>query len=169
MERYGFIDTDSHVIEPDDLWDKYLEPKYREEAPIITRVGYKTDENGFGFYNDVTVGGINQPIGFFGTTAVMPDLGEVYDDYARQGFPASSYVEAMDKVGIDLMVLYPTAGLYTNQAPNTRADAAVSVRRALFAGEVIEVNRLIREQQYARADSMLRRARARVSGDADPL
>ena len=29
MERHGFIDTDSHVIEPDDLWDNYLEEKYR--------------------------------------------------------------------------------------------------------------------------------------------
>jgi predicted TIM-barrel fold metal-dependent hydrolase len=129
MERYGFIDTDSHVIEPDDLWDRYLEPKFRDEAPI-TRVGYKTDENGFGFYNDVIVGDCKQPIGFFGTTSVMPDLGEVYDDYARQGFPASSYLEAMDKVGIDLMVLYPTAGLYTNQAPDTRADTAAAYRRA---------------------------------------
>src|SRR5690606_2806806 len=41
MEKYGFIDTDSHVIEPDDLWDKYLDPKFRDQAPI-TRVGYKT-------------------------------------------------------------------------------------------------------------------------------
>jgi predicted TIM-barrel fold metal-dependent hydrolase len=129
MERYGFIDTDSHVIEPDDLWDRYLEPRYRGDAPI-TRVGYKTDANGFGFFNDVTVGDCNQPIGFFGTTSVMPDLGEVYDEYARQGFPASTYLDAMDKVGIDLMVLYPTAGLYTNQAPNTRADVAAAYRRA---------------------------------------
>jgi predicted TIM-barrel fold metal-dependent hydrolase len=60
----------------------------------------------------------------------MPDLGEVYDEYARQGFPASTYVDAMDKVGIDLMVLYPTAGLYTNQAPKTRADVAAAYRRA---------------------------------------
>ena len=110
MERYGFIDTDSHVIEPDDIWDKYLDPKFRDVAPI-TRVGYKTDENGFGFFNDVIVGECKQPVNFFGSTSVMPDLGEVYDEYARQGFPASSYVEAMDKVGIDLMVLYPTAAL----------------------------------------------------------
>src|SRR5262249_40828222 len=75
MERYGFIDTDSHVIEPDDIWDKSLDPKFRDDAPV-TRVGYKTDENGFGFFNDVTVGDCNQPIGFFGTTSVMPDLGE---------------------------------------------------------------------------------------------
>jgi predicted TIM-barrel fold metal-dependent hydrolase len=129
MEKYGFIDTDSHVIEPDDLWDNYLEAKFQDDAPV-TRVGYKTDENGFGFFNDVTIGDCNQPFGFFGHTSVMPNLGEVYDEYARQGFPASSYIDAMDKVGIDYMVLYPTAGLYTNQAPDTRADVAAAYRRA---------------------------------------
>jgi predicted TIM-barrel fold metal-dependent hydrolase len=129
MPKFGFIDTDSHVIEPDNLWQKYLDRKYRDEAPV-TRVGYKNDERGFGFYNDVTVGGINMPLGFFGTTAVMPDLGEVYDEYARQGFPARTYVDAMDKTGIDYMVLYPTACLYTNEAPSTKADVAAAYRRA---------------------------------------
>jgi predicted TIM-barrel fold metal-dependent hydrolase len=129
VEKYGFIDTDSHVIEPDDIWDKYLDPKYRADAPR-TRVGYKNGEEGFGFFNDVTVGGVNMPFGSYGHLSVMPDLGEIYDEYARAGFPARSYVDAMDKTGIDYMVLYPTAGLYTNQAPDTKADAAAAYRRA---------------------------------------
>src|SRR5688572_25476089 len=104
MQKFGFIDTDSHVIEPDNLWDEYLEPRFRDDAPR-TRVGYKTDERGFGFYNDVTVGGVDMPFGFFGQMAVTGDLGTAYDEYARQGFPASSYLDAMDKSGIDYMVL----------------------------------------------------------------
>jgi uncharacterized protein len=129
MEKYGLIDTDSHVIEPDGLWDKYLERKYHGDAPI-TRVGYKTGECGFGFYNDVTVGGVNMPIGFYGHLSVAENLGERYREYAAAGFPASSYIEAMDQTGIDYMVLYPTACLYTNQAPATKADVAAAYRRA---------------------------------------
>jgi predicted TIM-barrel fold metal-dependent hydrolase len=129
MAKFGFIDTDSHVVEPDDLWDKYLDPKFRDDAPV-TRVGYSTDENGFGFFNNVTVGDCNQPFGSFGVNTVMPNLGEVYDEYARAGFPASSYIDAMDKTGIDCMVLYPTACLYTNEAPKTRGDVAAAYRRA---------------------------------------
>src|SRR5580698_2852578 len=125
MQRFGLIDSDSHVIEPDDLFDKYLEAKFKADAPLA-RVGYKTDETGFGFYNDVSVGGYDMPLGSHGVNAVMPDLGEAYDEYARAGFPASSYIDAMEKTGIDYMVLYPTAGLYTNQAPTTKADAAAA-------------------------------------------
>src|ERR1700757_5146526 len=70
MKRYGFIDTDSHVIEPDDLWERYLDPKFRSETPH-TRVGYETRQDGFGFYNDVEVGGCKMPFGSFGHTSVM--------------------------------------------------------------------------------------------------
>jgi uncharacterized protein len=129
MAQYGFIDTDSHVVEPDDLWDKYLDPKFRDQAPV-TRVGYKTDHRGFGFYNSVLVDGVEQPDGFFGEMSVMDDLGEAYDEYARAGFPPASYLDAMDKTGIDYMVLYPSACLYTNQVPSTRADVAAAYRRA---------------------------------------
>jgi len=41
-----------------------------------------------------------------------------------------------------------------------------SVRRALYAGDVIEVNRLVQAGQIERADSLLRSARREVSGDA---
>ena len=95
MSTHGFIDTDSHAVEPDDLWAKYLEPKYRDEAPVV-RVGYSQVESGFGFFNSVSVGGYDMPVGFHGVTEVMPDLGEAYDDYARAGFGADSYIDAMD-------------------------------------------------------------------------
>ena len=32
------IDADGHILEPPDLWEKYLEPKYRPNA-IRIRVG----------------------------------------------------------------------------------------------------------------------------------
>ncbi|HJU12494.1 MAG TPA: hypothetical protein VJ728_16540, partial [Candidatus Binataceae bacterium] len=38
------IDADGHILEPPDLWEKYLEPKYRPRAVRI-RVG----EDGFEF------------------------------------------------------------------------------------------------------------------------
>ena len=28
----GAIDADGHILEPPDLWEKYLEPKYRDRA-----------------------------------------------------------------------------------------------------------------------------------------
>ena len=36
------IDCDGHILEPPDLWDKYLEPKYRERGIHIC-----VDDHGF--------------------------------------------------------------------------------------------------------------------------
>ena len=36
--RYpGGIDADGHVLEPPDLWERYLEPRYRERALRIRK------------------------------------------------------------------------------------------------------------------------------------
>src|ERR1700757_5309738 len=55
--------------------------------------------------------------GVSGKPMIMPGLGEAYDEYARQGFPPQAYVDAMKRVGIEYMVVYPTAGLYSCAAP----------------------------------------------------
>ena len=36
-DGYYIIDGDSHVLEPPDLWDEYLEPEFRPRAIRITR------------------------------------------------------------------------------------------------------------------------------------
>lgn len=30
---YNIIDADGHVLEPVDIWDKYIDPAYRDRAP----------------------------------------------------------------------------------------------------------------------------------------
>ena len=37
------VDMDSHVMEPPDLWQNYLEPKYRDRAIRIERGGDGVD------------------------------------------------------------------------------------------------------------------------------
>src|SRR2546422_6340105 len=31
--NYNVIDADGHILEPLDLWDKYIDPAYRDRAP----------------------------------------------------------------------------------------------------------------------------------------
>jgi uncharacterized protein len=38
---YNVIDADGHILEPFDLWNKYTDPKYRDQAPRLLE-----DENG---------------------------------------------------------------------------------------------------------------------------
>src|SRR5438876_9943920 len=32
---YKVIDADGHILEPIDLWDRYMDPAYRERAPRL--------------------------------------------------------------------------------------------------------------------------------------
>ena len=38
---YNTIDADGHILEPLDLWDKYIDPEFRERRPRFT-----IDDNG---------------------------------------------------------------------------------------------------------------------------
>ena len=34
---YNVIDADGHILEPLDLWDKYMDPKFRDGAPHLVK------------------------------------------------------------------------------------------------------------------------------------
>src|SRR5260370_42545303 len=34
---YNVVDADGHVLEPLDLWDHYMDPKYRDRAPRLIK------------------------------------------------------------------------------------------------------------------------------------
>ena len=34
---YNVVDADGHVLEPLDLWDHYIDPKFRDRAPRLIR------------------------------------------------------------------------------------------------------------------------------------
>ena len=127
-KQHGFIDADSHILEPDDIWERYLDPEFRDEMPK-TRCWYEGEQSmGFGFTIDV--GGYNMPIGVPHGLTVLPGLAGAYDEYARQGFPPRVYKNAMERVGIEYMVAYPTIGLYSYAAPTLKGATAAAYRRA---------------------------------------
>ncbi len=119
-KRRQFIDADSHVIEPDDIWENYLEPAFRSEMPF-TR--FKYEGNPLTCTEEIRVAGDVLPAsgvaGF--PTPVAKDA--EYEEAARQGFPPHVYIEAMDRVGIDYMVVYPSVGLLLWAAPHLKADS----------------------------------------------
>ncbi|HEY7252333.1 MAG TPA: amidohydrolase family protein [Methylomirabilota bacterium] len=108
------VDADGHVLEPADLWVKYLEPAYRDRAIRIARdpEGYevllidgqplKTLRGQLG-----ALGGIDMD------TRELLTRGHV--TYA-EGCPAGGYdplarLQVMDGEGIDAALLYPTIGI----------------------------------------------------------
>ena len=45
---FKIIDSDMHIMEPLDLWEKYIDPRFKERAPRPVRPGRATDRAGAG-------------------------------------------------------------------------------------------------------------------------
>ena len=108
---YNTIDADGHILEPLDLWEKYIDPKFRERRPRFT-----IDENG---KERLTVEGkmLGNPrgIGSLGSVGVRqgtvkPDTLK-YAEGKKGGFDPHARIVDMDADGIDAAFLYPSLGL----------------------------------------------------------
>src|SRR5262249_21339412 len=47
-KRFHFIDSDAHVLEPRDMFERYLEPQYRAQMPVAW-ANYQGEPLAFGF------------------------------------------------------------------------------------------------------------------------
>ena len=97
---YKFIDSDAHILEPSDIWERYLEPQFRAEMPR-SYVDYQEDPLGFGI--QVVIKDYTMPFSreFSQSRILLPGLGDAYEDFARRGFPPQMYRLAMERTGID--------------------------------------------------------------------
>jgi len=39
---YNVVDADGHILEPLDLWEKYMDPKFRDRAPVAALARRRT-------------------------------------------------------------------------------------------------------------------------------
>jgi predicted TIM-barrel fold metal-dependent hydrolase len=112
----GAVDADGHILEPPDLWETYLEPKYRGRALRIVR-----DEHGL---EELELDGRRSTMsrhGFPSTLGAMgdPDLRSMQLDPERTYLAESPYgamdpaerLRLLDAENIDIAILYTTVGL----------------------------------------------------------
>ena len=112
------VDVDSHVLEPSDLWENYLEPEYRSRALRI-----KKDEKGLeyleidgkpsrvqrgGTLSNITAAG-KEDLEHFLSPGAVPY--EEARDLAPAGKDAGERVKWLDQEGVDSTLLYPSFGL----------------------------------------------------------
>ena len=109
MADYRIISGDSHVVEPPDLWETRIEPRFRDQAPRLVR-----EEGSDWWYCE----GIRLPAVIFGT-----QYGQRFEDQAKMNnydvfenvLPGSyipeEQIKDMDADGIYANVLYPSTGL----------------------------------------------------------
>jgi len=149
MAKNGFkvMDSDMHIMEPPDLWERYLEPEFRSRAPrgLIT-------EN----VRDLRmVQSDGAPWGFDPSQALLvgddpdpenPDKQhhknmlfrgqnyernqKTYRSHSERGWSPEVQIEAMDAEGIDVAVLFPSRGLMALTLPNMEPRFAAALARA---------------------------------------
>jgi len=120
-----------HVVEPWDLWQRYTEPAYLDQAPRpvgdpnlpvdlrLEFAGHMHTRNNA--YNDASH-----------ETYIKRRQKSAprFTEYAAQGFDAASQLKAMDVEGIDQAVLFPTKGLLVPWVDGIDPGLATAVCRA---------------------------------------
>ena len=129
MAKNGFkiIDAEMHVMEPVDLWENYIDPEYKDRAPR------RMNERRWDIRTMVEgemmawIPGGDSPAE---SDAEEEAMATRYADAIARDFDPPSQVMAMEKEGLDLAVLYPTAAMYTIAFERMDAAFAAAVCRA---------------------------------------
>ena len=132
MAKNGFkvIDSDMHIIEPVDLWQRYIDPGFRGVAPIGT-ANSASDLNLI--HPDGRLWG-RDPLRAMATGRApgqnSKQVEERYRPHADRGYSNEVQLEAMDVEGIDVAVIYPSRGLHALGEPDMDPTLAAAVARA---------------------------------------
>ncbi len=107
--RYDIISTDSHTIEPPDMWERYLPKKFHAQMPRLV----KDPEGGDAW--EIVPG---EPVIPIGLVTNQGEWGRRYEDNSwfgttyesmRQGaFDGKARLDEQDIDGVDAEVLYPS-------------------------------------------------------------
>ena len=125
------LDSDMHLMEPVDLWQRYMDAKFTADAPRGV-----TSENVRDLrmvHPDGRLWGL--PPRHSERTLINPGHNfkknqGTYRDHSQRGWSAAVQLEAMDIEGIDVAVLYPTRGLNVLSEPHMEPRFAAALARA---------------------------------------
>ena len=122
----GAIDADGHILEPPDLWETYLEPKYRDRALRL-----RTNKDGMeileieGKQAWTSYPGFPGQLGAMGEENIDPSPDRTYMGNAPAGsMDPKERVARLDEEGLAKAVLYPTLGLFFAEIKDPELAAA---------------------------------------------
>jgi uncharacterized protein len=112
LRDHVLADSDLHVMEPPDLWVRYISPEYRHAAPVglteLTRDMRVRVKN----HTLLRLGHVRPQRVDGRKTGWREEHESVYAGAEAAGWDPASEVEAMDVEGLDLAVLFPSRGLF---------------------------------------------------------
>ena len=101
---YRVFDSDMHIMEPPDLWERYIAPEYRARR----RAGSppRTSSTCGWSWRGVPPSGGSPHAGHN-----FERQQRIYADHSRRGWAPECQLDAMDVEGIDVAVMYPSRAL----------------------------------------------------------
>ena len=123
---YDVVDADGHILEPLDLWDRYMDRAFRDRAPRIVKDN-ETGKERLVIEEHTSDARIN--IGRIGAVGARQGIVEpdavAYKDGKPGGFDPHKRIPDMDADGIDAAFLYPSLGLFSGAIHDPQLAAAV--------------------------------------------
>jgi predicted TIM-barrel fold metal-dependent hydrolase len=131
MTKSGFrvLDSDMHIMEPPDLWERYIDAKFKTRAPRgVTSSNVRDLRMVYPDGRDWARTTTRQNNSARGENFERNQ--QIYRGHAGRGWTAEVQLEAMGIEGIDVAVLYPTRGLRALVVNDMDAEFAAAIARA---------------------------------------
>lgn len=126
MRSYEVIDADQHIIEPPDLWERWLPARFRDRAPKLV-----TDEDGGDAWR---LGEHIEPLGLVTVMGTRPEdlrwTGVRYADVDPGCWEPGPRLALLDRDGLDAAIIYPPQRTMRYFMSNTDAEFHVAGIRA---------------------------------------
>jgi predicted TIM-barrel fold metal-dependent hydrolase len=108
IDGFKLFDSDMHIMEPPDLWERYIDAEFKSIAPHGL-----TSENvrdlGLSFPSEDGDGSGSERALLRGHNFERNQ--KLYQDHAARGWTGEVQLEAMDVEGLDAAVMFPSRGL----------------------------------------------------------
>jgi len=129
-DNFKVIDADRHVLEPTELYDKYLPLKFRGRVTIQgpNQSRRSIDGQPISDADRMRPGAKQEDYGF--TFGASKRWRETFAEALASKFDPASNIRDMDREGVDISVLFPTLGLYIMWRDNLDPELSAAICRA---------------------------------------
>ena len=107
---YGLVSADSHVTEPPDCYDRYIDPAYRDRAPHIVHDDARGD-----VYVIPGLDTMSVPMGLVAAAGEeshqMTFNGRDFEDWHRSGWDPAHRIADQERDGVVAEMLFATVGM----------------------------------------------------------
>jgi uncharacterized protein len=127
--NFKVLDSDIHIIEPPDLWERYIDPRFRGRGPQgLTEYSGDLRLAKDGVPWGRGAGDADRSRRQQGREAARNEAR--WRPFEERGWTGKVQLQAMDMEGIDVAVIYPSRGLFALSIPNMEPSLAAAVARA---------------------------------------